>query len=151
MTDGQSVCLGIEHACGTCDQILLPIGMLQSKICGLISVRREGGSAICSVITQWFELHRTHNHTLLSHLRLPQPGVPGSHIYVPRYILREQDGPVQSHVTTDLLCSFLNCSVVCSCMFSFLMALISCTVYEVVGVLYDVILCGFHRWQVVTM
>jgi hypothetical protein len=29
-------------------------------------------------------------HTLLSHLRLPQPGPPGSHIYIPQ----EQDGPV---------------------------------------------------------
>jgi hypothetical protein len=38
---------------------------------------REAGSAICSVITQWSELLRTRNHTLLSHLRLPQPGGPG--------------------------------------------------------------------------
>jgi hypothetical protein len=36
----QSVCLGIEHPCGTCDQILLPVGMLLSEICGLISVGR---------------------------------------------------------------------------------------------------------------
>jgi hypothetical protein len=28
MTDSQSVCLGIEYPCGTCDQILLPVGML---------------------------------------------------------------------------------------------------------------------------
>jgi hypothetical protein len=34
MTDGQSVCLGIEHPCGTCDQISLPVGMLLSEICG---------------------------------------------------------------------------------------------------------------------
>jgi hypothetical protein len=34
----QSVCLGIEHTCGTCDQILLPIGMLLSEICDLLSV-----------------------------------------------------------------------------------------------------------------
>jgi hypothetical protein len=33
-TDGQSVCLGIEHPCGTCDQILLPVGMLWSCFCG---------------------------------------------------------------------------------------------------------------------
>jgi hypothetical protein len=77
-TDGQSVCIGIEHPCGTCDQILLPIGMLLSEICGLVSVGhplwREDGSAICSVITEWSELLRTHNQTSLSHLRLPQPG-----------------------------------------------------------------------------
>jgi hypothetical protein len=32
---------------------------------------------------------RTHNHTLLSHLRLPQPGGAGSRIYIPQ----EQGGP----------------------------------------------------------
>jgi hypothetical protein len=37
----------------------------------------EDGSAICSVITQWSESPRTGNHTLLSHLRLPQPGAWG--------------------------------------------------------------------------
>jgi hypothetical protein len=36
----RSVCLGIEHLCGTCDQILLPVGMLLSEICGLVSVGR---------------------------------------------------------------------------------------------------------------
>jgi hypothetical protein len=36
----QSVCLGIEHPCGTWDQILLPVGMLLSEICGLVSVGR---------------------------------------------------------------------------------------------------------------
>jgi hypothetical protein len=74
---GQSVCLGIEHPCGTCDQILLPVRMLLSEICSLVSVGRplwrEDGSAVCSVITQWSESRRTRNHTLLSHLRLSQP------------------------------------------------------------------------------
>jgi hypothetical protein len=32
LTVNQSVCLGIEHPCGTCDQILLPVGMLLSEI-----------------------------------------------------------------------------------------------------------------------
>jgi hypothetical protein len=88
--DWQSVCLGIEHPCGTCNQILLPVGMLLSEICGLVSVGRplwrEGGSAICSVIAQWSESLRTRNHILLSHLRLPQPGGPASvfGIYVVR-------------------------------------------------------------------
>jgi hypothetical protein len=31
-TDGQSVCLGTEHPCGTYDQILLLIGLLLSEI-----------------------------------------------------------------------------------------------------------------------
>jgi hypothetical protein len=94
LTVSQSVCLGIEQPCGTSDQILLPVGMLLSEICGLVSVGRplwrEDGFAICSVITQWSESRRTRNHTLLSHLRLPQPGGPGSRIYIPQ----EQGGPV---------------------------------------------------------
>jgi hypothetical protein len=47
-------------------------------------------SAICSVVTQWSESRRTWNYTLLSHLRLPQPGGPGSHLY----ISQEQGGQV---------------------------------------------------------
>jgi hypothetical protein len=39
-TVSQSVCLGIEHPCGTCDQILLPVRILLSEICGLVSVGR---------------------------------------------------------------------------------------------------------------
>jgi hypothetical protein len=68
--------------------------MLLSEICGLLPVGRplwrEDGSAICSVITQWSESLRTRNHTLLFRLRLPQPGGPGSRIYIPK----EQGGPV---------------------------------------------------------
>jgi hypothetical protein len=93
-TDSQSVCLGIEHPCGTCDQILFPVGMLLSEICGFVSIGRplwrEDGSAICSVITQLSDSLRTRNHTLLSYLRLPQPGGPYSRIYIPQ----EQGGPV---------------------------------------------------------
>jgi hypothetical protein len=74
-TDSQSACLGIEHPCGTCDQILFLVGMLLSEICGLISMGsplwREDGSANYGVITQWSESRRARNHTLLSHLRLP--------------------------------------------------------------------------------
>jgi hypothetical protein len=51
---------------------------------------REDGSAIFSVISQWFESRRTRNHTLLSHLRLPQLGGTGSRVYIPQ----EQDVPV---------------------------------------------------------
>jgi hypothetical protein len=39
-TDGESVCLGIEHPCGTCDQIFLPVEMLLSEICGFVPVGR---------------------------------------------------------------------------------------------------------------
>jgi hypothetical protein len=40
LTVSQSVRLGIEHPCGTCDQILLPVGMLLSEICGLVYMGR---------------------------------------------------------------------------------------------------------------
>jgi hypothetical protein len=72
---------------GTCDQILIPVGRLLSESCTLVSVVhplwRENGSAVCSAITQWSESRRTRNHTLVSHLRLPQPGGLGSRIYIP--------------------------------------------------------------------
>jgi hypothetical protein len=45
---------------------------------------REDVSTICSVITQLYEPRKTRNHTLLSHLRLRQPGGPGSRIYIPQ-------------------------------------------------------------------
>jgi hypothetical protein len=110
LTVNQSVCLGIEHPCGTCDQILLPVGMLLSEICDLISMGRplwrEEWYAICSVITQWSESRRTRNHILLSHLRLLQPGGPGSHIYIPR----EQGGPVISPGTGFRVTSLLTVS-----------------------------------------
>jgi hypothetical protein len=40
LTVSQSLCLGIEYPCGTCDQILFPVGMLLSEICGLVFVGR---------------------------------------------------------------------------------------------------------------
>jgi hypothetical protein len=71
---------------GTCDRILLPVGRLLFLSWGLVSVGRplwrEDGSAVCSVITLWSELHETRNHPLLSQLRFPKPGS-------------------RSHVTTD--------------------------------------------------
>jgi hypothetical protein len=59
LTVSESVRFAIEHSCGTCDQILLPVRMFPSEICCLVSVGHplwlEEGSAICSVITQWSE------------------------------------------------------------------------------------------------
>jgi hypothetical protein len=40
LTVSQALCLRIELPCGTWDQILLPVGMLLSEICGLVSVGR---------------------------------------------------------------------------------------------------------------
>jgi hypothetical protein len=94
-TDGQSVSMPWCWAnSGACDQILLPVRTLLSESCSLLSVGRplwrDDGSAVYSAITQWSESHRTRNHTLLSHLRLFQPGGPCS----PIYISQEQGGPV---------------------------------------------------------
>jgi hypothetical protein len=101
---GQSWCRA--HS-GTCDQILLPVRRLLSESRGLVSVGHplwlEDGFAICIAITQWSEWHRTLNHTLLSHLRLPQPGGQGSHTYVPQ----EQGGPVIPPGTGFPLCCLL--------------------------------------------
>jgi hypothetical protein len=94
-TDGLSVSMSwCREQCGTCYLILLPVWTLLSEICGTVSVGRplwrEGGSAVCSEITQWFGSCRTLNHTLLSHLKLLQPEGPGSRIYIPQ----EQGGPI---------------------------------------------------------
>jgi hypothetical protein len=79
---------------GTCGQILLPVWRFLSEICGLISARRplwrEDGSAVCSAVTHWSASRRAPNHTLVSHLRLPEPRGPGSRIYIPQ----EHGGPV---------------------------------------------------------
>jgi hypothetical protein len=41
-------------------------------------------SVVCSAITHWSKSHRTHNHILLSRLRLPQPGGWDPCIYIPQ-------------------------------------------------------------------
>jgi hypothetical protein len=114
MTVSQSVCLDIEYSCGTCEQISFPVG-----ICDLVSVGRplwrEDGSAICSVITRWSQLLSTRNHVLLSLLRLPQPGGPGSLLYIPQ----EEGGPVillgTRLVQTCKYISIYMCVCVCVC------------------------------------
>jgi hypothetical protein len=47
---------------------------------------REDLSAVCNATTQWSE---SRSRTILSHLRLPQPGGPSPRIYIPQ----EEDGP----------------------------------------------------------
>jgi hypothetical protein len=51
---------------------------------------QEHRSVTCNAIAHWFKSYRTHNLTLMSPSRLPQPGGPGSCIYTPQ----EQGGPV---------------------------------------------------------
>jgi hypothetical protein len=73
LTVSQSVCLGVGHPFGAHDQILL-FPFFCRKIALLFVLGRplwrEDGSVICSAIYQWSESRRTHNHTLLPHLRL---------------------------------------------------------------------------------
>jgi hypothetical protein len=101
--DRQSVglCLGVRRPSGTCDQFffLLKISFRQlrvyfvgpsltrGRICNLLVQLLLG---LARAVTLGSKSRRTHEHILLSHLRLPQPGGPGSCIYIPQ----EQGGPV---------------------------------------------------------
>jgi hypothetical protein len=58
-----------------------------------------GRHVICSAITHRLKSHRTHNHILLSHLRLPQPGGPDPLTHIPH----EQGGPAQSKKSVTLV------------------------------------------------
>jgi hypothetical protein len=53
---------------------------------------------LASAIVFGSESHGTHDHILLSHSRLPQPGGPGPRIYIPR----EQGGPFIPHALGSL-------------------------------------------------
>jgi hypothetical protein len=57
------------------------VWQLLASSCRVPSLR-EDGSVVCNAITDLSESRRTHNHILRSHLRLPQPGGPGSPIYI---------------------------------------------------------------------
>jgi hypothetical protein len=75
----QSVCLGVGNPFGAHAQILI-LPFFCRKIALLfvlgLALWREDGSVICSAICQWWESRRTHNHTSLSHLRLPRVPFP---------------------------------------------------------------------------
>jgi hypothetical protein len=85
VTSRLTVCLAIEQHCGTCDQILFDVGMLLSKICDLVSTRRPIWPEVRSAKSL-----RNRNHTLLSYVRLSQPGGSYSRIYIPK----EQGSPL---------------------------------------------------------
>jgi hypothetical protein len=72
-TVSRSVRLGVGHPFGAYDQILL-FPFFCRKIVLLFVLGRplwqEDGSIIYSAICKWSESRRTHNHTLLPHLRL---------------------------------------------------------------------------------
>jgi hypothetical protein len=53
---------------------------MRGQVCNLLLLL-----VLASAVPLWSESHRTQDHILLSQfLRLPQPGGPGPHIYIPR-------------------------------------------------------------------
>jgi hypothetical protein len=87
------VCPGVRCPSGTHDQFffLLEISFRQlqltrGRVCNLLVQLLLGPAR---AVTLGSKSRRTHGHILLSHLRLPQPGGPRSHIYIPQ----EQSGP----------------------------------------------------------
>jgi hypothetical protein len=88
----QSVLVCVRFPSGPRDQIFITVRHLRSSCCEEPSLTRE---RVCNLLVQVAATlrskpSRTHDHILLSHLRLPQPGGPGLLYLIPQ----EQDGPV---------------------------------------------------------
>jgi hypothetical protein len=101
-TVSRPVCLGVRRSSGTSDQffVLLEISFRELGLFYFVAPSLTRGR-VCNLLVQLFlglaravtlgsKSRRTHGHILLSHLRLTQPGGPGSRIY----IRQEQGGPV---------------------------------------------------------
>jgi hypothetical protein len=56
LTVSQSVCLGIEYPCGTCDQILFPVGKLLSEFCQSVSQYVLVSSTLVGLVTRYYFL-----------------------------------------------------------------------------------------------
>jgi hypothetical protein len=110
-----TVSLGVRRPSGTCDQFvfLLEISFRQLRVCYFVAPSLARGQ-VCNLLVQLLlglaravtlgpKSRRTHGYILLSHLRLAQPGGPGSRIY----ILQEQGGPVIPPGTGFPLCRLL--------------------------------------------
>jgi hypothetical protein len=102
------VCLGVRRPFGALDQIfvfrLTIAGFLmcdtlltRGRVCNLLV---QLLLVLARAVTLGSKSRRTHDHILLSHMRLPQPGGPGSCIYIPQ----EQGGPVIPPGTVFPLC-----------------------------------------------
>jgi hypothetical protein len=114
-TISRPVSLGARRPSGTRNQFyfLLEIFFRQLRFWKFVApslTRRR----VCNLLVQFLlglaravtlgsKSHRTHSHILLSHLRLPQLGGPGSRIYIPQ----EQGGPVIPPGTGFSFCRLL--------------------------------------------
>jgi hypothetical protein len=88
--------LGVRRPSGTRDQFFfrqlrhcffVAPSLTRGQVCNLLVELLPG---LARAVTLGSKSRRTHGHILLPHLRLPQPGGPGSRIYIPQ----EQCGPV---------------------------------------------------------
>jgi hypothetical protein len=114
-TVSRTVCPGVRRPSGTRDQFffLLEISFRQLRLCYFVARSLTKGR-VCNLLVQLLlglaravtlgsKSRRPHGLILLSHLRLPQPGGPGSRIYIPQ----EQGGPVIPPGTGLLFCRLL--------------------------------------------
>jgi hypothetical protein len=101
-TVSRPVCLGVRRPSRIRDQFffLLEISFRQLRVCYFVAPSLTRGR-VCNLPYNCFwalpeqpllcrSPAQLNDHILLSHLRLPQPGGPGSRIYIPQ----EQGGPV---------------------------------------------------------
>jgi hypothetical protein len=85
-TVSRPVCFGVRHPFRARYQILI-FSFLPDNCLVLhmgFPLLQEDKSVICSAVTLWSELCKTHNYILPSHFRLPQPGGPGPIFIFPR-------------------------------------------------------------------
>jgi hypothetical protein len=114
-TVSRPVCSGVRRTSGTSDQFFFLLGnsIRQLRLCYFVAHSLTRGR-VCNLLLQLLlglaravtlgsKSRRTHGHILLSHLKLPQPGGPGAHIYIPQV----QGDPVIPPCTGFPFCSFL--------------------------------------------
>jgi hypothetical protein len=93
-TVSRPACLSVRPSSVAHDQISITVGHLRSSCCGAPSLTR---GLVYNLLVQFAvtlgpKSWRTHDHILLSHLRLLQPGGPGPGPWI--YKPQEQGGPV---------------------------------------------------------